>query len=475
MKRSSGFRGAVRHPLDEVLLEVLPAAGLFAVGGRVRDEQRAVLGGIEHEPKDLDYVVTGMPLDDVLGALRRIGRVDVVGASFAVLKFRHPAGEADVALPRRERSTGVGHKEFAVETGAAVPLEDDLGRRDFRMNMIARRIADDHVVDPYGGIADIRAERIDIVRAETFEEDPLRMLRAAQFAARFGYALTRRTAEAMRASAALVGTVSAERIGEEIAKLLAAPSPSVGIEIMRESGVLAQLWPELLEGTGVDQNEWHAYDVYRHALATLDAAPSGDPTLRLAALLHDVGKPRTVAPRADGRGNTFYQHEHVGAEMVRPMLARLRVPNETVETVSHLVRHHMYAADPQLPDKTLRRFVRRIGPQHLARQFALRHADIAGSGLPKRDDANERFEARVATVLAEKPAFAVADLALTGRDVMALMERAGIAPSGFRGDARVGEVLRALFEEVTDDPSRNEAGWLAERAQRYIGERFSAS
>jgi putative nucleotidyltransferase with HDIG domain len=465
----------VRHPLDDVLIAALPSAAVYAVGGRVRDEFRERLDGVERPPKDLDYVVTGIPLDDLLAALRRAGRVDVVGASFAVLKFRHDAGEADIALPRRERSTGVGHKEFAVESGPEIPLEDDLRRRDFRMNTIARRIADDEVVDPYGGIEDIRYRRVDIVAEEALEEDPLRMLRAAQFAARFGYELTERTRAAMAAAAPLVTTVSAERIGEEIAKLLNAPAPSVGFEILRTTGVLQHLWPELLEGVGVDQNDWHAYDVYTHNLATLDAAPPGDLTLRLAALLHDVAKPRTAAPRPDGRGNTFYQHEHVGAEMVPTMLARLRLPHETIGTVAHLVRQHMYAADPEAPDKTLRRFVRRIGPEHLDRQFALRHADVTGSGLPKRGDANERFEARVAAVVAAAPPFDVGDLGISGDDVIALLQRKGLAPSGFRGDRRVGEVLRALFEEVTDDPSRNEAGLLAERAERYIDEHFSAS
>jgi tRNA nucleotidyltransferase (CCA-adding enzyme) len=157
------------------------------------------------------------------------------------------------------------------------------------------------------------------------------------------------------------------------------------------------------------------------------------------------------------------------------MLARLRLPSETIATVAHLVRQHMYAADPEAPDRTLRRFVRRIGVEHLDRLFALRWADIAGSGLPKRDGSNERFEARIATVLAEKPPFRVSDLAISGSDVVALFVRKGLAPAGFSGDARVGEVLRALFEEVTDDPSRNEAGLLAERAARYLDERFSAS
>lgn len=464
----------MRHPLDDVLIAALPAGCVYAVGGRVRDEFRTRLDGEERPPKDLDYVVTGVPLEDLLASLRRAGRVDVVGVSFAVLKFRHETGEADIALPRRERSAGIAHTAFEVESGPEIPLEDDLRRRDFRMNMIARRITDDAVVDPYGGIEDIRLRRIDIVEERAFEEDPLRMLRAAQFAARFGFELTPRTEATMAAAAPLVGSVSAERIGEEIAKLLTAPPPSIGFEILRRTGVLRHLWPELLEGIAVDQNEWHAYDVYTHNLATLDASPPGDLTLRLAALLHDVGKPRTAAPRTDGRGNSFYQHENVGAEMVRPMLARLRLPNETVETVAHLVRHHMYSADPELPDKTLRRFARRIGPEHLARLFALRAADIAGSGLPKRDDSNERFEARVAAVVAERPAFSVKDLALRGSDLIALFERKGLAPSGFRGDRRVGQVLQALFEEVTDDPSRNEPGLLAERAERYMDEHFSA-
>ena len=462
----------MRHPLDDVLISALSPHEVYAVGGRVRDEFRARAEGLALPPKDLDYVVTGLDLPGLQSRLAAVGRVDLVGASFAVLKFRHAAGEADIALPRRERSTGVAHTDFEVESGPDVPIEDDLRRRDFRMNMIARRLADDAVVDPFGGVADIRARRLDIVAGEVFVEDPLRMLRAAQFAARFRFEPTQRVRRGMAAAAALLDTVSAERIGGEVEKLMAAETPSIGLELLRETGVLGRLWPELLEGVGVPQNEWHAYDVYRHNVATMDAAPPGDLTLRLAALLHDVGKSRTAAPREDGRGNSFYQHEHVGADMVPGMLARLRLPRETVETVAHLVRHHMYAADPEAQDKTLRRFVRRIGVDRLDRLFALRWADIAGSGMRKRDDSNERFEARVAAVLAEQPAFTIRDLAISGSDLVEMLIRKKLAPDGFRGDRRVGEVLQALLEEVTDDPSRNDAAVLAERAERYIDEHF---
>jgi len=224
----------------------------------------------------------------------------------------------------------------------------------------------------------------------------------------------------------------------------------VGLELLRETGVLQHVWPELLEGVAVDQNEWHAYDVWHHNLATLDAAPPGDLTLRLAAVLHDVGKPRTKD------GPHFYRHEHVGADLVPDMLSRLRLPHAIVDDVVHLVRHHMYSADPELRPNAIRRFINRISVDRLDRLFALRRADIAGSGLPKRDDSNEHFEARVYEVAAEAPAASVRDLAIDGRDVIALLREADRVDHDFSGDARVGNILRALFERVIDDPAFNE-------------------
>jgi putative nucleotidyltransferase with HDIG domain len=272
----------------------------------------------------------------------------------------------------------------------------------------------------------------------------------------------------MTASAGLVRTVSPERVCDELMKLFGtAGRPSIGIEILRTTGVLVELWPEIAEGLGVDQNEWHAYDVYRHNLETADATPAGDVTLRLAALLHDVGKPRTKD------GPHFYRHEHVGADMAAAMLARWRFPNDTIATVEHLVRSHMYGADPELAPKAIRRFINRIGPAHLERLFALRHADIIGSGLPKRSQENELFEARVAQVLEEKPPLTVRDLAISGDDVIAILIERGAAPAEFRGDQRVGATLAALFEEVVDDPTRNERHLLVERATRFIDERFT--
>jgi tRNA nucleotidyltransferase (CCA-adding enzyme) len=455
---------------DRILAAALPAGSLFAVGGRVRDELRGRVEGFVPDGKDLDYVVTGLPQAKLEERLKDLGRVDLVGASFSVFKVTIKNVTVDIALPRRERSVGAGHRDFQVESGPDISLEDDLGRRDFRMNMIARALPSGEIVDPHGGQADIRERRIDILSERAFDEDPLRMLRAAQFAARFEYTPTERTRKAMIAAAPAISTVSAERMADELTKLLTlARKPSIGIELLRETGVLQHIWPEILEGVGVEQNEWHAFDCYRHTLATLDASPPGDLVVRLAALLHDVGKPRTKD------GPHFYRHEQVGADMARDMLGRLRFSNDVIERVTHLVRQHMYVGDPGLSDPALRRFIRRIGPENLDRQFAVRAADIAGSGLPKRDDSNERFQARVHQEVARKPAFSVADLRIGGSDVIAAMVRKGLASQGFAGDARVGEALRELFEQVTEQPERNEPGTLQHLLETYLDAQRDAS
>lgn len=451
------------HPIDLRLAAALPDDVLFAVGGRVRDELRANAESAPIEAKDLDYVVVGVSLDDLRARLEPLGRIDIVGASFAVLKLTLDGQTIDIALPRRERSTGIGHRDFEVQSGPEVPLADDLARRDFRMNMLARALPGGAIVDPHGGRADIAARRISILTPAAFEEDPLRVLRAAQFAARFEYAPDEPTLAAMTAAAPAVASVSAERVADELTKLLAlAPRPSIGFELLRETGALGAIWPELLEGVGVEQNQWHAYDVWKHAMASVDAVAPGDPVLRVAALLHDVGKPRTKD------GPHFYRHEVVGAEMARAMLARLRFSGEAVETVEALIRQHMYGADAGLSDAAIRRFVRRVGPGRLERQFALRAADIAGSGLPKRDDSNERFEERVYAEVERRPALGVTDLAISGQDVIAAMIARTQAPADYRGDGRVGAALRWLFEQVTDEPGRNDRLSLLRLLETYL-------
>ena len=260
----------------------------------------------------------------------------------------------------------------------------------------------------------------------------------------------------MRASAALVETVSADRIRDELIKLVEqAPRPSVGFEIMRATGILPLILPELAEGIGVEQNQYHAYDVFGHGMATVDATLPGNLLLRLSALLHDIGKPRTKD------GPHFYGHDLVGAEMARLAFERLHFNGDFAERSVRLIRNHMYQADPSVSPAALRRFIKRVGVDNLDLQFDLRAADIIGSGLPKRGPENEVFQAKVHAMLATQPPLSVKDLAVDGSDAIAALVASGRLPKGSRGGPEVGVLLKAILESVLDDPSLDRDGQLA--------------
>lgn len=442
---------AATPEIEAVLIGALPEAGIYAVGGSVRDAILAELGRPQPHQPDLDYLVTGIRLEELLNRLAGQGRAELVGASFGVIKFTRGPLTIDIALPRRERSTGPHHREFVIESSPDIPLEEDLSRRDFRVNMLARDVRTGEIIDLHGGRADLEFRRLDTLRGAAFEEDPLRILRGAQFAARLELRPTQATLGAMRAAAQLIPTVSAERIGDELEKLLTlAPQPSVGLELLRDTGALVYIMPELLEGWEVEQNQYHAYTVYYHSLRAVDEAPP-DLTVRLAALLHDVGKPATK------EGPHFYGHQQVGEKMARAMLERLRFPGDTVDRVCKLIVNHMYSTADVMTDAGIRRFIRRVEPSNLDDLFALRHADIRASGIPPHDGGeNERFEARVAAMIKAGHALTINDLMITGQDVIQIMRELGLAGEDFHGDKRVGAALRMCLEEVLDDPDRNE-------------------
>lgn len=442
---------AAAAEIEAVLAAALPNAGIYAVGGSVRDAVLAELGRPQPHQPDLDYLVAGIRLEELLTRLAEHGRGELVGASFGVIKFTRGPITVDIALPRRERSTGPHHRDFVVESSPDIPLEEDLSRRDFRVNMLARDVRTGKIIDPYGGRADLEFRRLDALREAAFEEDPLRILRGAQFAARFGLQPTEATLAAMRAAAELIPTVAPERVADELVKLLRlAPHPSVGLELLRDTGALVYIMPELLEGWGVEQNQYHAYTVYYHSLRTLDEAPP-EVTVRLAALLHDVGKPRTK------EGPHFYGHQQVGEKMARAMLERLRFPSDTIDRVCKLILNHMYSTADVMTDAGIRRFIRRVGVPDLSHLFALRHADIRASGIPPHDGGeNERFEVRVDLMIKAGHALTINDLKISGQDVIKIMRELGLVDEDFRGDERVGAALRMCLEKVLDDPGCNE-------------------
>ena len=228
-----------------------------------------------------------------------------------------------------------------------------------------------------------------------------------------------------------------------------APKPSTAFEVMRTTGILGVTLPEMLESVGMEQNRHHAYDVWTHALACLDAC-AGDPPLRIAALLHDIGKPRTRARSDKTNDYTFYNHEKVGAQMAGPILDRLRFSNEEKARITSLVANHLVCYSDEWSDAAVRRWIRRVSPDRIEDLYALNRADLLGKGRDVTQDLAglERLKERVAGEFAAAHALSTRDLAVDGQDVM---RELAIKPS-----RRVGEVLEMLIEKVVEDPALNE-------------------
>ncbi|MBI5267340.1 MAG: HDIG domain-containing protein [candidate division Zixibacteria bacterium] len=447
--------------LSEEVVQAIGRSGrVYEVGGVVRDR----LMGMDVSSKDRDYLVTGISYDDLTSLLRPHGNVELVGRSFGVIKFtqfHHGQPHTfDIALPRKEHSTGVGHRDFAINFDPNLPVEDDLMRRDFTINAMALALDDQTLVDPLGGREDIARRQLRMTSERSFEEDPLRMLRAMQFAARLDFTIEERTLEAITRNAGLIQSVSPERIAEELNKMLTlAAKPSIGFRLMEQTGLLRAILPELSLCVGVDQpGPYHAHDVFEHTIRVVDATP---PRLRvrLAALFHDIRKPQAKRPTDDGRA-TFYGHEATGARTVHDVLARLRYSREITNDVSTLVGRHMFTTD--VTDKGLRRLVKKVGVDLIFDLLDLRRADVIGQGMGGRTDDVDQFEAAIRAELEKKPPFGYSDLAISGHDIMTLF---GIEPGPM-----VGSILAHLLDKALDDPSINTPESLTALARQYFEE-----
>jgi poly(A) polymerase/tRNA nucleotidyltransferase (CCA-adding enzyme) len=427
--------------------DLVEAGELYRVGGAVRDR---ILGS--DDAIDTDFLVRGIEPARLESILRRHGRVKLVGKVFGVYRFA-PAGSDlayDIAFPRTETSTGPGHREFAIRTDWALPVEADLRRRDFTINAIAERIPDGERVDPFDGAGDLARRRLRTIFPEAFREDPLRILRGARFSARFGLAVDAETRARMRESAPLLPTVSAERVQEEMTKTLTqCERPGECFDLLRETGGLAMVLPELERCFGVAQNEYHPDDVYRHSLKTCDAASRDNLAVRWAALMHDTGKVDARETVRDGKGErvVFYGHEIVSAELTQRALERLRYPHAFVARCRHLVREHMFNYREEWRPATLRRFIREIGVDHLDDLMALREADCRSRGLEDELSRLEDLRRRAHEELAARATFKVTDLAIDGWDVMRV--------SGIGAGPAVGAALAWLLERVLEEPALN--------------------
>ncbi len=427
--------------------ELLRSAGgeAFVVGGAVRDLLRGV------SPGDFD-LATNLHTDRVQKCFPFSAPTGIAHGTVTVWLNSKGAGPGlEVTTYRGEGAYSDGRhpdQVFFVKN-----IEDDLARRDFTINAMALDPVSGRVVDPYGGQKDLAAGVLRAVGdpVARFSEDGLRAMRAVRFAATLSgnrvFAIEPDTFAAIAKTLAVVRKVSAERLRDELLKMLTAAKPSVGFELMRESGLLEVVLPELLEGVGMTQNHHHAFSVYDHTLHCIDAAVGR--TARLGALFHDIGKPRTRAPKENAPGEfTFHNHEVHGAEMTDQVMRRLRFSNEEREKIIGLVRHHMFWYDPEWSPGAVRRFVRRVGESNLEDLYALRRADIAGRGRDEDSDAElAPLQARVEQVLTESRAMKVTDLKISGGDVMRAL--------GIPASRRVGDLLDALLDRVLEHPELN--------------------
>jgi tRNA nucleotidyltransferase (CCA-adding enzyme) len=437
------------------VLARLADAGVEAalVGGSVRD----LVSGTT--PTDWD-VATAAPPEAVADLFpgstwqNRFGTVTIRGEpDVEVTTFRHEGPYLDRRRPEHVRW--------------GTSLADDLARRDFTVNAIAWRPDDvsagtGTLVDPFDGIGDLRGGVLRAVGdpAERFAEDALRMVRAVRFATRLGLELDPPTARAITAQARAVGSLSGERVRDELRRMLEArppgPPPSTALSLMERLGLLAVLLPELQALRGVPQAKALPGDALDHSLRTVDALPADRFDLRLAALLHDLGKATTLA---DGH---FIGHEVEGAALAAALLQRLRMAKVDAARIVRLVRQHMFAYTPDWTDAAVRRFVRRVGADLLDDLFALRAADNAASGA--REPASggiDELRQRVAKVLASD-ALEQGQLAIDGNDLVAGL---GIVPG-----PQVGELLRRLLEAVLDDPALNTPERLLDLARGWLAE-----
>lgn len=425
----------------------------YYVGGCVRDELMGVT------PKDYDIATDATP-DEVERLFTEAGhRVVRTGESFGGVTLIGPGGESIECTTFRGDGTYTDrrHPDNVVFVKT---IEEDLARRDFRVNAMARDPWTQRIIDPYGGQHDIREGVLrcvgnPIVR---FAEDPLRVMRAMRFAA-LGFEITDETRDAMRATASLMNTVPVERFQAEVMKAMATPYPWMFFREMQRAGYLPIFFPELDKAVGMKQKiKYHKFDVFAHSLLALRymSGYTKDPMLRLITMLHDYGKPacRTMHPSETFNFDEpkFLEHERVGALMVADLLRRLRWPERDVERAQVLIHHHMVPYDGKWSDGTIRRWKASVDP-YWDDLMLLRRADLYAHGhnyeprLELLTELRERVRA-----LKDVEQDTVPKLAITGDDVMRVL---GLSP----GPA-VGTALRKLREVVTDDPEKNTAGYL---------------
>jgi poly(A) polymerase/tRNA nucleotidyltransferase (CCA-adding enzyme) len=423
------------------IIKALESAGFeaYAVGGCVRD---FILG---REPYDWDITTNAKPEE-----IQKVFPSSVYENQFGTVAVNtHSKNERlkiiEITTYRvEEKYTDKRHPDAVKFTSK---LEDDLARRDFTIDAIA--YDGKKFIDPYGGQKDITTKIIRTVGNpdERFNEDALRLMRAIRFSVQLGFSIEPKTAEAIKENSGDLVVISKERIRDEFIKIIMAEKAKAGIEMLHEYGLLKHIMPELEEGIGKTQNKHHIYTIWEHNLLSLEWAAEHNYKLenRIAALLHDVGKPQTK--KGEGPDATFYNHEVVGAKMTVKILERLKFPKKFIEKVVLLVRYHLFYYNvEEVTESSVRRLVKNVGSENIDDLLEVRIADRKGSGVPKAEPYKLRHLRAIIEKVSHDP-ISVKMLKINGND---LMKDLKMEPG-----PKMGYVLNILLDEVLDDPKKN--------------------
>ena len=426
----------------------------YVVGGCVRD----IL--MSRDPKDWDITTNARP-EQILEIFPEGKYENSFGTVLLPIRL---SGEAEtkpddlVEITTYRSEQGYSDRRHPDAVNFETELDKDLERRDFTINALA--FSPDKpgdIVDLFGGEKDIKAKIIRAVGepSDRFKEDALRMLRAVRFSAQLGFSLEPKTQRAIVKLAGSLKFVSPERIRDELVKIMASDRPAVGISLLHDTKLLQYILPELEQGVGVRQDRHHIYTVFKHNLLSLENCPNSEWPVRFAALLHDIGKPKT-RKIIDGIA-TFYNHEYVGAKMVDRIMSRLKFPNEQRERVVNLVRNHMFYYNVgEVTAASVRRLIVKVGQQNLKDLIDLRIADRLGSGTPKAKPYKLRHLEYMMEKVQNDPV-SVKMLSLKGDDIIKLLDA---APG-----PKIGAILDVLLSEVIEEPDLNKKDKLAKRVK----------
>jgi tRNA nucleotidyltransferase/poly(A) polymerase len=426
----------------------------YVVGGAVRN---LVLGT---PPKDWDLATDALP-QEVIKLFRRVIPTGVPHGTVTVL---HKGVSCEVTTFRIDGAYTDSRRPDSVEYTSS--LHEDLKRRDFSINAMALDMETGEIIDPHDGQEDCARK---IIRAigkaeERFDEDGLRILRGVRFAGRLGFLVEPETLAAMKARAENLRTISAERIRMELENILESDKPSDSFMIMSATGVLAIILPELDACRGVKQREMHSFDVFTHCILSCDGVAVPDMGLRLAALLHDIGKPPALTFAEDGEPR-FFGHEAQSASLAQSIMLRLKFPTALIKRVTHLIAQHMFAYDPDWSDAAVRRFIIRAGKENLEDLFTLRMADSYGmKDSPPDPRSLDGLRGRISAVLSQEEALSLKDLKLSGDDIQNALS---LPPGPF-----IGRILKFLFESVVEDPALNDKEKLLRIAENFYTSRL---